>query len=44
MHSKLGITANQEAVCHKDYCSVVKHLKGYHLMQDLPYKSLAIGL
>lgn len=42
MHT-LGITTNQAAVCQRDYHQVVKHLKGYHLMQDLPYKSLAIG-
>lgn len=43
VHSRPGTTANQVAVCHKDYYEVVKRLKGYHLMQDLPYKSLAIG-
>lgn len=44
MHSKLAITAKQETICHKDYDSMVKHLKGYHLLSDLLHKRLAWGL
>lgn len=41
MHSKLAVTAKQEVICHKDYDSMVKHLKGYHLLSDLLHKRLA---
>lgn len=40
MHSKLAITAKQRAICHRDYDSMVKRLKGYHLLSDL-HKRLA---
>lgn len=43
MHSKLAITATQGAICHRDYDSVVKPSKDYHLLSDLP-KRLAWGL
>lgn len=44
MHSKLAVTEKQEAICHKDYDSLVKHLKVYRLHSDLLHKRLAWGL
>lgn len=39
MHSKLAITATQRAICHRDYDSVAKPAKDYHLLSDLPKRS-----